>query len=1114
MGIYRKTTPSSYPNTPASNFTDSSKNWRQHKNMYRYTSGNETASLTAVPGRYTDSTRTWRRIKAMYRFTSSGTWQKIFGKFAGQPYPETSASIRYNSYTGTTVGDFAEMGPGPTSIAQGSTATTFLWGRDGQDWQNIETLTSRSRTFVQASTPVAETAQAITNDEGNFDGDKLRNSEAVILQYDGKYVWYRDRITLSNGSTGTSYSQTVKVIKQQPFINTLAFKTNNDVSPGELKYVSASIANQWYRSVNQTTSVFKWYILDSQFETPTEAKLYGTTSFSSVVLTETATTLTLEDYFTIPTTFGGASTTGKWLHVKLICKNSSSDSSVDYTVAPYNDVTEYIVSQIGASAPNAFTYTISNVSSVTTPNTPTQTRVSSTSNDILFEFASSIPSDTLDYTLNLSGPVTNAGNQSITLLNIFSNNSDYQTTLTTLANNSAVSSYVQANGTTRTIQANVSTTSNALSWAINCTMSGAIGGNGTYTINTNSMPATIAIVTGAPNPTVTINSVTAYSGLNQTGSTRTGTAGSPTSLSSIPRPTATSGTSTSNYTFYSNNQATGSQRRVTLPAAFNSGTTIYVSTNGYINWGGSSLPESERGTSISIPALDNSGITIAPLNGDLRQGSTVSSSNTSPGGLWYFADATNFWVTWWGNYYNDATQYARYQVKFWWGINVADIYIVNNSLTSTTPSTTAVQNNLDKYLDWSATTLQTSTLLSTATMNRVSDRDGYDDDRTVIVASPPVLTWTITWNANGGTGGGTTTQTRGVAHTAPSPGTREGFDFAYYRYPETGGPNSEFVASGGTYNPSSNMTWGAVWTTKTYTVSYNANGGTGAPSSQTKTHGVTLTLSSTTPTRATVGSTSYTFNGWNTAADGTGTNYSAGGSYTANAAVTLYAKWTATTVSTKLNTPTGLSATTTRTDGINISWNPVSGAAYYGVWYRGGAPTYDSAPDFGGPSGLGGWDGSGTSFLDQSIGSGVTRSYDVQAFKTGNPAGTKSDWAGPVTGTRASAPSIPATAPGIPGTPTNGWTGGLNYPFSWNSASAGTVSGGGAATISSYQIRIYRASDSAGTGSALYNTYTSTGSGTTYTFTAPDGLYYAASVSATNSAGLSSSSYSGISAYK
>ena len=71
----------------------------------------------------------------------------------------------------------------------------------------------------------------------------------------------------------------------------------------------------------------------------------------------------------------------------------------------------------------------------------------------------------------------------------------------------------------------------------------------------------------------------------------------------------------------------------------------------------------------------------------------------------------------------------------------------------------------------------------------------------------------------------------------------------------------------------------------TYTVSYDANGGSGAPSSQTKYQGYPLTLSSTTPTRA-----GYRFDGWNTNASGTGTSYSAGGAYTADSGVTLYAK--------------------------------------------------------------------------------------------------------------------------------------------------------------------------------------------------------------------------------
>ena len=77
-----------------------------------------------------------------------------------------------------------------------------------------------------------------------------------------------------------------------------------------------------------------------------------------------------------------------------------------------------------------------------------------------------------------------------------------------------------------------------------------------------------------------------------------------------------------------------------------------------------------------------------------------------------------------------------------------------------------------------------------------------------------------------------------------------------------------------------------ISTVTKYTVSYNANGGSGAPSSQTKYKGVTLKLSTTKPTRS-----GYTFAGWGLSSTDTSVNYSAGGSYTANASDTLYAIW-------------------------------------------------------------------------------------------------------------------------------------------------------------------------------------------------------------------------------
>ena len=92
-----------------------------------------------------------------------------------------------------------------------------------------------------------------------------------------------------------------------------------------------------------------------------------------------------------------------------------------------------------------------------------------------------------------------------------------------------------------------------------------------------------------------------------------------------------------------------------------------------------------------------------------------------------------------------------------------------------------------------------------------------------------------------------------------------------------------------------NFTLNAQWTPWKHTVTYNANAGNdasvkGIPTSQSKTANVDITLSSDVPTR-----NGYTFLGWNTQADGNGTAYAAGATYTHDqdgGTVTLYAQWT------------------------------------------------------------------------------------------------------------------------------------------------------------------------------------------------------------------------------
>lgn len=82
----------------------------------------------------------------------------------------------------------------------------------------------------------------------------------------------------------------------------------------------------------------------------------------------------------------------------------------------------------------------------------------------------------------------------------------------------------------------------------------------------------------------------------------------------------------------------------------------------------------------------------------------------------------------------------------------------------------------------------------------------------------------------------------------------------------------------------SDLSYTAYGKPQTHTVSYNANGGTGAPGNQTKTYGYVLTLSSQKPTR-----TGYIFNYWDGSDGGT---YYPGSSFGTDADTVMTAHWT------------------------------------------------------------------------------------------------------------------------------------------------------------------------------------------------------------------------------
>lgn len=186
------------------------------------------------------------------------------------------------------------------------------------------------------------------------------------------------------------------------------------------------------------------------------------------------------------------------------------------------------------------------------------------------------------------------------------------------------------------------------------------------------------------------------------------------------------------------------------------------------------------------------------------------------------------------------------------------------------------------------------------------------DRNTYVQYSYNPVSYKITYSLDGGSNSGSNPSSYnvlyGVTFSNPS---KKGYTFAGWYIDNvkvTGinpGANAKFTSSDDMYSKLAsrivgNKTVTAKWTPNTYTVSYNGNTNTGGSTeSSTHTYDAEKSLTANGFTK-----TGYTFSGWNTKADGTGTPYAdkatvknlaAGGS------VTLYAQWTVNTYYLDLN---------------------------------------------------------------------------------------------------------------------------------------------------------------------------------------------------------------------
>ena len=169
---------------------------------------------------------------------------------------------------------------------------------------------------------------------------------------------------------------------------------------------------------------------------------------------------------------------------------------------------------------------------------------------------------------------------------------------------------------------------------------------------------------------------------------------------------------------------------------------------------------------------------------------------------------------------------------------------------------------------------------------------------------------------------------------------------------------------------SGTLTWTLTVPAKSsWTVSYDANGGSGTIGSQTKWYGESLTLASSGMT-----STYYTLGGWATSQDGPKA-YDLGEAYTANSAAALYAYWI-------IDVPadiTAASAARNSDTSATVSWTPGTG---YATTY---ARVYvERSTDGGAYQVIGYTAGTATSYNDLTVTANHAYTYRVRAWNDGN----------------------------------------------------------------------------------------------------------------------------------
>jgi len=223
-----------------------------------------------------------------------------------------------------------------------------------------------------------------------------------------------------------------------------------------------------------------------------------------------------------------------------------------------------------------------------------------------------------------------------------------------------------------------------------------------------------------------------------------------------------------------------------------------------------------------------------------------------------------------------------------------------NGASGTAPATQTVETgaiiilpdngNLNKagsiFVGWSESSNENSVIFSAGTSVTVT--------RNIIFYAQWLAQYNVTFNGNGASGTTPDKQIvlKGTVINLPDKGNLISTENIFVGWSESSNGGSTTYSVGASVTVTRDLIFYAQWldgSTPQYTVTFNTNRATSgaAPASQTVYRGVSITV----PSQGTLAYGGKTFGGWNTQANGGGTNYAVGATYTVTDNVTLYAKW-------------------------------------------------------------------------------------------------------------------------------------------------------------------------------------------------------------------------------